>query len=57
MGIIGFILLLFVIGLVFSKRGDGFFDTLRSGCSGIFGIILIIIIVIVVIVVLASGEF
>lgn len=57
MGIIGFILLLFVIGLIFSGKGDGLLDTLRAGCSGIFGIILIIIIVIVVIVVLASGEF
>jgi|688.fasta_scaffold165646_1 hypothetical protein len=55
MGIIGFILLLFVVGLIFSGKGDGFMDTLRAGCSGIFGIILIIIIVIVVIVVLASG--
>jgi hypothetical protein len=55
MGIIGFILLVFVLGLVFSKKGDGFMDTLRAGCSGIFGIILIIIIVIVVIVAIASG--
>ena len=55
MGIIGFILLVFVLGLVFSKRGDGFLDTLRAGCSGIFGIILIIIIIIVVIIAIASG--
>ena len=55
MEIIGFILLIFVLGLVFSKRGDGFMDTLRAGCSGIFGIILIIIIAIVVIVAIASG--
>jgi hypothetical protein len=55
MGIIGFILLVFVLGLVFSKRGDGFLDTLRAGCSGIFGIILIIIIAIVVIIAIASG--
>ncbi len=55
MGIIGFILLVFVLGLIFSKRGDGFLDTLRAGCSGIFGIILIIIIAIVVIIAIASG--
>jgi hypothetical protein len=55
MGIIGFILLVFVLGLVFSKKGDGFMDTLRAGCSGIFGIILIIIIAIVVIIAIASG--
>lgn len=55
MEIIGLILLIFVLGLVFSKRGDGFMDTLRAGCSGVFGIILIIIIIIVVIVVIASG--
>jgi hypothetical protein len=55
MGIIGFILLVFVLGLVFSKRGDGFLDTLRAGCSGIFGIILIIIIAIAVIIAIASG--
>jgi hypothetical protein len=55
MGIIGFILLLFVVGLIFSGKGDGFMDTLRAGCSGIFGIILIIIIAIVVIIAIASG--
>ena len=55
MGVIGFILLVFVLGLIFSKRGDGFLDTLRAGCSGIFGIILIIIIAIVVIIAIASG--
>ena len=55
MEIIGFILLVFVIGLIFSGKGDGFLDTLRAGCSGIFGIILIIIIVIVVIIAVASG--
>lgn len=55
MEIIGFILLLFVIGLIFSSKGDGFLDTLRAGCSGIFGIILIIIIAIVVIIAIASG--
>jgi hypothetical protein len=55
MEIIGFILLLFVIGLIFSSKGDGLLDTIRAGCSGIFGIILIIIIVIVVIIAVASG--
>ena len=55
MEIIGFILLIFVLGLVFSKRGDGFMDTLRAGCSGIFGIILIIIIAIVVIIAIIGG--
>ena len=55
MGIIGFILLLFVIGLIFSGKGDGLLDTLRAGCSGIFSIILIIIIAIIVVIVLASG--
>jgi hypothetical protein len=55
MGIIGFILLVFVLGLVFSKKGDGFMDTLRAGCSGIFGIILIIIIAIVIIIAITSG--
>jgi len=55
MGIIGFILLIFVLGLIFSSKGDGFMDTLRAGCSGIFGIILIIIIAIVVIIAIASG--
>ena len=55
MGIIGFILLVFVLGLIFSKKGDGFMDTLRAGCSGIFGIILIIIIAIVVIIAITSG--
>ena len=55
MGIIGFILLVFVLGLVFSKRGDGFLDTLRAGCSGIFGIILIIIIIVVIIAIASGG--
>ena len=55
MGIIGFILLLFVIGLIFSGKGDGLLDTLRAGCSGIFSIILFIIVAIIVVIVLASG--
>ena len=56
MEIIGFILLVFVIGLIFSSKGDGFLDTLRAGCSGLFSIILFIIIAIIVVIGLPSER-
>ena len=42
-GAIGFLFLLLILGLIFRKRGDGFMDTLGSGCKGIAIIIFIII--------------
>jgi len=56
MEIIGFILLLFVIGLIFSGKGDGFLDILKAGCSCLFSIILFIIIAIIVVIGLPSER-
>ncbi len=53
-GIVGFLFVLLILGLLFRKRGDGFMDTLGSGCKGIAVIIFIIIAVIVAIAVANS---
>jgi hypothetical protein len=41
--VIGILFVLLILGLIFRKRGDGFMDTLGSGCKGIAVIIIIII--------------
>lgn len=53
-GAIGFLFLLLILGLIFRKRGDGFMDTLGSGCKGIAIIIFIIIGVITALVIANS---
>jgi hypothetical protein len=38
--------ILFILGLVTRKKGDGFLDTLSSGCGAIVAIIIIIAVII-----------
>jgi H+/gluconate symporter-like permease len=44
--IFGIILVAFVIGLISREKGDGFLDTLSSGCSSILGFIFLMILII-----------
>ena len=44
--LIGIIIIAFIIGLLSRKKGDGFLDTLSSGCGTIVFIIIIIAVVI-----------
>jgi hypothetical protein len=43
--LIGIIVIAFIIGLISRSKGDGFLDTLGSGCSTIVWIIIAIIVV------------
>jgi hypothetical protein len=43
--LIGIIVVAFIIGLMSRSKGDGFLDTLGSGCSTIMWIIIAIIVV------------
>jgi hypothetical protein len=44
--LIGLIIVAFIIGLVSRDKGDGFMDTLGSGCSTIILILVVIAIII-----------
>jgi len=44
--IFGIILVAFVIGLMSREKGDGFLDTLSSGCSSLLSFILLAILII-----------
>lgn len=46
--LIAIIVLAFVIGLLSRSKGDGFLDTLGSGCSTMVWIVILIIIAVVV---------
>jgi len=39
---------IFLIGLIFRNKGDGFLDTLSSGCGAIIGLIILGVILIVI---------
>ncbi len=51
--LIGIIVLVFLIGLVSRSKGDGFLDTLSSGCGTT--ILIIVIIAIIVVFLIASS--
>ena len=43
---IGVLILAFIIGLLTRSKGDGFLDTLSSGCGSLVVLVIIIIVVI-----------
>jgi hypothetical protein len=45
--LIGIIILIFLIGLISRSKGDGFLDTLSSGCGTTVLIIVIIAIIVI----------
>ena len=51
--LIGFIILIFLIGLISRSKGDGFLDTLSSGCGTT---VLIIVIIAIIIIFLISSS-
>ena len=46
--LIGIIVIAFIIGLMSRAKGDGFLDTLGSGCGTIVWIIIAIVIVVAI---------
>ena len=50
--LVGLLAIAFIIGLIFREKGDGFLDTLSSGCSTI---ILIIVAIVILIILIAEG--
>jgi hypothetical protein len=42
--LIGIILLAFVVGLLSRSKGDGFLDTLGSGCSALIWLVVLIVV-------------
>lgn len=50
--LIGLLIIAFIIGLLFREKGDGFLDTLSSGC---LTIIMIIVAIVVIIILIAEG--
>lgn len=55
--LIAIIVLAFVIGLLSRSKGDGFLDTLGSGCSTMVWIVILIIIAVVVGIFMSGGNF
>lgn len=51
--LIGIIILIFLIGLISRSKGDGFLDTLSSGCGTT---VLIIVIIAIIIIFLISSS-
>lgn len=50
--LIGLLVIAFIVGLIFREKGDGFLDTLSSGC---LTIIMIIVAIVVIIILIAEG--
>ena len=49
MGILlGILIVAFIFGLLFRNKGDGFLDTLSSGCGTIIVIVILIIVALVI---------
>jgi hypothetical protein len=51
--LIGVVILVFLIGLVSRSKGDGFLDTLSSGCGTT---VLIIVIIAIIVIFLISSS-
>lgn len=42
------IIIVFILGLLSRDKGEGFLDTLSSGCSSIIWIVIILVVIVVI---------